>query len=364
MSTHSKRIKILYTIPNFDTAGSSRVVYDLAQGLSRDEFEVEICCSHNRGAYFSTVEKLGLRIHIKDFTTPYQPLATLPIRILKLSAFFKKQNFDLIHSWHWSSDWTEPLAARVAGIPWVYTKKAMSWGNRHWKIRSRLANFIITINDEMHEFFPSKRNQRLIPLGLDLEHFNSVKKTRTSSVFQIVTVANLVPVKGIEVLIKAVNSLPNGDVELLIVGDDRDPYADQLKSLVNQLKATNIKFAGKQADVRPFVANADLFVIPTLDAGRKEGMPMALVEAMSMGIPVLGSNITGINYVLKDFTQLLFPAGNETDLAAKITEMMRYTEQERAGIGNTLRTYCEQNFSKAKFIIEHENLYRSMVQKR
>ena len=364
MASQPKRIKILYTIPNFDTAGSGRVLYDLAQGLSREEFEVEICCSHNRGAYFSTVEKLGLRIHIKDFTTPYQPLITLPVRILKLSSFFKKHEFDLIHSWHWSSDWTEPLAARVAGIPWVYTKKAMSWGNRHWKIRSRLANFIITINDEMHKFFPYKKNQQLIPLGLDLEYFRSAKKTRTSSVFQIVTVANLVPVKGIEVLIKAVHSLANRNVELLIVGDDRDPYANELKSLVNQLGAANIKFAGKQADVRPFVANADLFVIPTLDSGRKEGMPMALVEAMSMGIPVLGSSITGINYVLKDFPQFLFPAGSETDLATKITEIMSYTEQERAEIGNTLRIYCEQNFSKAKFLIEHENLYRSMVRKK
>ena len=47
------KIKILYTIPNFDTAGSGKVVYDLVNNIDKTAFSPEICCHHNKGAYFS-----------------------------------------------------------------------------------------------------------------------------------------------------------------------------------------------------------------------------------------------------------------------------------------------------------------------
>ena len=53
------RIRILYTIPNFDTAGSTKVVYDLIYGLDKTQFEIEIACQHNKGTFFKDVEALG-----------------------------------------------------------------------------------------------------------------------------------------------------------------------------------------------------------------------------------------------------------------------------------------------------------------
>ena len=131
----NRPIKILFTIPNFDTAGSGRVVYDLVKRLDRSRFAPEICCVHDRGAFFKEVEALGVPIHLFDVTAPYKPLWRLPFRIWKIRRFFRNHHFDLIHSWHWSSDFTEPLAARLAGIPFIYTKKAMGWGNRAWKCK-------------------------------------------------------------------------------------------------------------------------------------------------------------------------------------------------------------------------------------
>src|SRR5690606_24436535 len=153
---NTTKIKILYTIPNFDTAGSGKVVYDLVKGLDKEKFEVEVACSNNRGTLFKEVENLGIPIHILETTTKYRPYFTLIYRLKPIRDFFKIHKYDIVHSWHWSSDWTEAFAARWAGSKWIYTKKAMSWGNRHWKIRSYLANFVITINDEMHGYFPKK----------------------------------------------------------------------------------------------------------------------------------------------------------------------------------------------------------------
>ena len=90
---------------------------------------------------------------------------------------------------------------------------------------------------------------------------------------------------------------------------------------------------------------------------------MALVEAMSMGIPVLGSNISGVNFVLKDFKNLLFEASNSSQLAEKIMEIKNLSEHERNDLGNKLRQYCIEHFLYSSFIKKHEDLYVALVKK-
>ena len=301
-----KRLKILYTIPNFDTAGSGKVVYDLAKNLDASIFEVHIACSHNKGFFFEHVKQLGFPIHIIETTCTLRPYYSLFTRIKPYKNFVKTHNFDVVHSWHWSSDWTEVLAVKKGGAKFVYTKKAMSWGNVHWKIRSYLSDFIITINDEMQAYFPNKKNQKLIPLGIDVNFYkpqNKKLRTEESNKFRIITVANLVPVKGIEVLINAIKILENKDVTLSVLGDDNTEYAKELKHKVKSLNIEGqINFSGKQLDIRTYLSSSDLYVIPSYN----EGMPMALVEAMSIGIPVIGSGVSGINFVLNGFKRIAF----------------------------------------------------------
>ncbi|MCX7549063.1 glycosyltransferase family 4 protein [Xanthomarina sp. F1114] len=362
---HNKKIRILFTISNFNTAGSGKVVYDLAKGLDKSKFEVHIACGDDKGAFFKTVKALGLPIHIFETKTAYRPYFSLPIRVWRISRFYKRHQFDIIHSWQWSNDWTEALAARWIGIKWLYTKKAMGF-NKHWRIKSYLAHFIITINDDMRQYFPKKKQQALIPLGIDTNYYNRdvVNAAFKSNLkqFHIITVANLVPVKGIQVLIEAVNKLKDKRVLLTILGDYDNDYGHAMVALSETMGIKNqIQFLGKQLDVRPYIKSADLYVIPTLDEGRKEGMPMALVEAMSMGIPVLGSDITGINYVLKDFKELLFPAGSSTDLASKIEKLQGMDIEERLILGQSLRNYCELHFTMNAFIEAHEVLYKKLL---
>jgi len=353
-----KKINILYSIPNFDSAGSGKVLYDLAKSLNDDHFKVQIICNNKNGIFFNEVEKLNKPIHILEFTQPLRPYISLPFRMMYLVKFYKKNNIDIVHSWHWSSDWSEVLACKIARVKYVYTKKAMTWGNIHWKIRSFLSDFIITLNQDMKNYFPWKKNQELIPLGLDIEAFNPVlfKKENTNK-FTIITVANLVPVKGIEILIEAINKLNNPNIELNIVGDNSTEYAKQLNDLISKHKLDKqINFLGKHNDIRSYLVSSDLYVIPSY----KEGMPMALVEAMGMGLPVLGSNVQGVNYVLKDHRELLFTSGDYNSLSEKINQMMILKKEELEKIGQSLREYVIENFSNKKFIEKHEILYKSL----
>ena len=365
----NKKIKILYTIPNFDTAGSGKVLYDLANGLDKDRFEVSIACNNSNGAFFLTVKNLGLPIYFIDTTTSLKPYYNLFFRMQPISSFIKKNQFDIVHSWHWSSDWSEVIATRFAGATFVFTKKAMTWGNIHWKIKSYLADFIITINEEMKNFFAYKKNQKLIPLGLDTNYYdpNLYPKRQETSDFKIITVANLVAVKGIEILIEAIHQLKNTNIHLEILGKNgieiqedgsEYNYYEVLQQLVSDLGMTDqVKFLGKKEDVRPFLAQSDLYVIPS----KNEGMPMALVEAMTMGLPVLGSNIAGINFVLKDFATLHFEQGNVKDLSQKINFFYTQSVSERTELGAKLREYCINNFSLQRFVKLHEDLYLQLV---
>lgn len=358
-----KKVHVLYTIPNFDTAGSGKVMYDLASQLDKDRFKVSIVCNHDRGAFFKEVKALGLPIYTIPFTKPLRPYYTLLQRVQPFKKFLQTQEVDLVHSWHWSSDWTEALSCQLARIPFVYTKKAMGWGNIHWKLRSYLSRFIITVNSDMTAFFPYKKHQGYIPFGLDLAYYTPrhVSDNQVDGAFKIITVANLVPVKHIEVLIQAMGLLTEKQMQLKILGDDDTNYARELKQLVKTKKLeTQVFFLGKQPDVRPYLSQADLYVI----CSKQEGMPMALVEAMAMGLPVLGSDVAGIKDVLKAFPNLLFPASNSEALAKKIQMLYKTPIDERQLLGSELRAYTEQHFSLEQFIKSHEALYTDILGKK
>ncbi|MCK7589896.1 glycosyltransferase [Subsaxibacter sp. CAU 1640] len=359
----TRKIRILFTTSNFDTAGSGKVIYDLVKGLNKSRFDIEIACGNDKGYFFETIKSLEVPVHVFSTKTTYRPYITLPVRILKLVKFFRKQRYDIVHSWQWSNDWTEAVASKMSGSKWIYTKKAMGFANKHWYIKSLLADFIITINDEMSQYFPNKKEQELIPLGLDTGYYSPIGfEKRASEVFRIVTVANLVPVKGIEFLIRSISMINDPFISVTIVGDDDSIYGEKLKELAKTLDVdSKVHFLGKKPDVRPYLADADLYVIPTLDEGRKEGMPMALVEAMSMGVPLLGSDITGINYVLKDFPELLFKPANVKALTEKILYMKNLGPEELSKIGIALRNYCQEHFTVNRFVAAHELLYEKLA---
>lgn len=363
-------LKILYTIPNFDTAGSGKVVYDLVKGLDRDKFSPEILVKHTRGAFFKEIEKLNVPVHVFNYETDYSPLWSFPLRLIKVVKFFKAHNWDLVHSWHWSSDFSEALAVRLAGIKFIYTKKAMGWGNKAWLWRSKLSHHIITINSAMgREFFDKhpKISYTQLALGLDTDYYkpqayHSDTATQygiSKNDFVIISVVNMVEVKGIEILIEAViqSKIPN--IKLLLVGNDQNDYVGGLKDkFLDQHE--EIIFTGKQLEVRNYLSIADVFVIPTKDEGKREGMPMAPVEAMAMGVPVIGSRISGIEDVLEGFEELLFKASDIDELSLLIKKLHALPKNELIQLGLQMREKVTAQYQLQNFINSREEIYASI----
>ncbi|UAB81216.1 glycosyltransferase [Marixanthomonas sp. SCSIO 43207] len=365
-----KKIKILFTIPNFDTAGSGKALLNIAKGLDTTIFEPHIMCLHNRGAFFKVVKNSKIPIHVHNYIPTSRPFLQMFRESWQVSRYLKKINPDIIHSYHYSANYTEALAAKVAGIPWVFTKKNMNWGGNSsnaWKLRSFLANKIAVQNTDMSStFYRGSKKTVLIPRGIDIAHFESKNDYPQLDNRFVICVANFVPVKGIETLIHAFCKVSNKhkNWNLLLVGDTASSYGEELINIVGNIGMNKkITFTGKVLDVRPYLNRSEIFVLPTKNEGRREGSPVALLEAMANGKVVIGSNIPGIKDQLANFPNFLFDPSKVDNLVIKLDHYMNQSKDELKKIGMSFCKHVKVNYPIEKEIKKHEALYNTIVKK-
>ena len=365
--------KILYTIPNFDTAGSGKALINIANRLDRSRFEPHICCSHDRGIFFKEVIASGIPVHLHQTTVDMIPRIKGLLSSNKLALFFRSLKMDLIHSFHYGPDYSEPLAARLAGIPWVYTKKNMNWGGKSkngWKLRTLLASHILAQNKDMiKNYFPGKKNVSLVPRGVDTEEFSPKPKDRKLlEKYQIrkdekviLAVANLVPVKGIDILLNSFELLSekHNSIRLFIVGDKENDYGRKMEAKTIQSPCSaRIHFTGKVQNVSDYYSIADVFVLPTLDEGRREGCPVSLLEAMASGLPVVASDIPGVKDILYSFPEHMFEAGNAVHLINKINEYFQINSEKT--VGKVFRNFIKKKYSIDREVYQHIKIYKKL----
>src|ERR1035438_5979768 len=127
----NRPVSILFTIPNFITAGSGRVMLNIVERLDRKRFAPIVCVARKGGALDAEVQALNIPFLEAPFTVPVKPYLTLLPRAFKAAQVFRPLKCSVWHSFHYADDYSEPLIARFAGAKaWVYTKKAMGWGSR------------------------------------------------------------------------------------------------------------------------------------------------------------------------------------------------------------------------------------------
>ena len=366
----NKKWNILFTIPNFDTAGSGKALLNICSRLDKKSFKTYISCSHSKGSLFKNVISSGIPCYINNNQLDMKPRLEGIFKCYQLSKFFKTINIDLIHSFHYGPDYSEALAAKIAGIPWIYTKKNMNWGGSSkngWKMRSMLSSHILLQNRDMQKlFFKNSKKTSLVPRGVDTKKFfpkskqvSLMKKFKIlKNEIVILTVANLSPVKGIDVLLKSFIqlSLKYDFIRLFIVGSKDSDYGEMLEKTANKsLFKSKIHFTGKVDEVSDYYSIADIFVLPSIKKG--EGCPVSLLEAMSCGIPSFGSNVSGIKDVLNPFPELLFPPGDADILAKKIENLILVNKDKK----NIYRKHILDKYHINIEVNAHERIYKELL---
>ncbi len=370
------RIGIRFSIPNLETAGSRQVLYNLVVGLDREVFDPSVVVLERRGSMVEKLSGEGIPVIEAPFAIEARPYATLPLRLTKAAGALRRAEVGprpaIQHSFHYRDDYTEPLIARLAGAGrWIYTKKAMGWGSRGWRIRSRLAGRIIVDNSEMIDrmFAPLglERRCRLVHHGVVPEFFEA--PSTAERVYRarlgigpdeklVVSVADLVPIKGHVDLIQALAAL--GDHHLALAGGGtRQPHAAALTELCHTLGCQDrVHFLGRIDDVPTLLCEADLFVLASRPPG--EGCPVALLEAMAAGVACIATDVPGCREVLDSpDVGCLVPPGEPAALAEAVAKLLAAPEL-RATLSLAARRRVLTEFTVEREVAELSRIYAEL----
>lgn len=264
--------------------------------------------------------------------------------------------YDLIHANFWMSAMVAAEIKRHLGIPFVVTFHALGRVRRFWQgsadefpdCRFTIEDRIVAEADRIIAECPQDEQDLLrlynakqekitiIPCGFDETEFWHVEKTTAREKLGlprdenfILQLGRLVPRKGVDTVIRAFGCLLRYDhiqAKLLIVGGESEQPDPRLTPEIDRLQAiaceegveSQVTFVGRRQReiLKYYYSAADVFITTPL----YEPFGITPVESMACGTPVIGSNVGGIKYTVKDGkTGYLVPPNNPDAIAQRVT---------------------------------------------
>jgi sugar transferase (PEP-CTERM/EpsH1 system associated) len=352
-------VKVVHLVTTLNVGGLEKVVLDLVRCRTRSAFGARVICLDTSGLIAGGFDDIGV---------PVETIGTagsVPWRILTLARRLRQLKPDVVHTHNPQANLHGALAARLAGVPVVvHTKhgRGMQEG-RLAAAFSRLASgwtsrFVAVSEDAARvardvEHVPAGR-VLVIHNGIDVDRYPVVKAGPPGSGARAVTVGRLDPIKDQGTMLRAVRLVVNRrpDFRLDIVGDG--PCRSELVAECDALGlADHVRFHGYQAQVGPYLAAADLFLL----SSTSEGAPLALLEAMASGLPAVATDVGGVREVIvAEETGYLVPARSPDALARAI---LAIAEQPgtRDRMGRAGRRRVEEQFNLRTVVSSYEDLY-------
>jgi glycosyltransferase involved in cell wall biosynthesis len=306
------------------------------------------------------------------------------LRCLAVTSQFReiaqKLNIDVFHA-HFASE-TAVIAMYLSEdlkVPFTFTAHAFDLyrgtNTALWPVKRQLlrklckeATGIVTISNYNRDFLIKIGIDRakisVIHCGIDPNKFKRTTPYRISK--RILCVARLVEKKGIRYLIEAMGLLGkrHPDVKLTIVGTG--PEEKTLKKLVNNLKVKDrIQFLGNihDVDLLNLYEKSSIFVLPCIVAkdGDRDGIPVALMEAMSMELPVISTPISGIPELIEDGENgLLVEPKNPVALAEAIEQLLGKPETCKR-LGEQGRKTILEQFNIKKNVLSLKKFFQTQL---
>lgn len=347
------KINILYTIPNFVTAGSQFVLLGILKYLDLDRFQYYVLVEKHPEVFPQVIPKDNRLYLSRTEGMSY---------VWSLRKLYKKHNIHLVHSWDYRSDAREALAARLSGVAYLYTKKNNSWSKR-WKLKSLLSKKITYNNPDMaFRFFGHKllnKKAVFIPHGVDLQIFTPKDVDKKNKVFTLGCMGVVGPNKNQIFLLNLLTKLPE-NIVIWFYGKVDDNYLLELTSFVEENHLSN------RVVFKAFVPNEEIpNVLATFDiavlASKQEGLPLSVIEAMACGVPVIASDSGGgTNYLLKNGGGYVIPLEKPEQWIKCITMCYEDTGL-RERLGAEGKKIVTANFTIENEVLQYTALYKQLV---
>lgn len=288
-------------------------------------------------------------------------------RLLRL---FRRERFDLVQTHTPKASFLGLPAARLSGSIAIYTihgslffrgngvsSNVLGWAFERWCCS--WADRVVVQSREDEQVLPRvricpSRKLSYVGNGIDLERFTErVEAVQPRRRPVVLMVSRLVREKGCLDFFAAAESLADR-AEFVHVGpfehDQSDAISEEEVRKARQSGA--VSFVGGVDDVRPYLATADLVVLPSY----REGIPRAAMEAAASGCPVVAYDIRGVREVIEPCTGLLVPRGDKLALTNKVEELLR-DPKRREDLGRRCQEHVVGTFSETQVVRRLRELY-------
>ncbi len=307
------KIKVLECIRQGQIGGGESHLLSLVENMDRNRFE-PVVLSFTPGPMVDRLKEMGVETHVIYTERPFDIF-----KWKKVKDFIRDKKIDLVHAHGTRANSNVLWASKKLQIPVIYTIHGWSFhpdqkmivqklriaGEKYLTSKSDLNISVSKSNQQSGKEFIKSFHSEVVNNGIDLQKFNpdkphkDIRKKLGISTEEILVlfIARFThhkqPLTLINAFSKALKNYP--EMHLLMVGDgDQKDQATQLiQSLNLEKKITLLPF---RQDVPDVLASADIYVLPSL----WEGLPIGLLEAMSMQKAIIASNVDGTSEIIEN----------------------------------------------------------------
>ncbi len=367
-------MRILHITSHLNIGGITRSVLTLAKEGAKRGHEVTIASSGG------SLGKEAFQADVRLFAVPLNTSAEFGFSAWKsywmLEKFMKENAFDILHGHTRVGQVIAHRLAKRFGLPWVATWHGFYRQNIGRKLWPCTGDATIAISGPVQkhlvdDFSVEPERVMLIPHGIDIDFFrtqislekrhailDNLEFPRDSQI--IGTVSRLVPIKGIDHLIRAMDKLRDKlpHACLVIAGDG--PHRLELEQLVRDEGLTkNVRFVGAMAETAELLALMDVFVFMP---STQEGFGLTLLEAMASGCPVVAiKRGVGAEWVLDQTRPIqTVPPEDPVDLMQAIYDMLKDREKAKK-LSEEACQWVRDYSSSERMMDTVENLYQKLI---
>lgn len=373
-----KKIKVLHLI-RLAEGGMKEHFLNLVKNLNQDRFSLFAAGPFSQDTA-NDLKQSGIAVYSVPMARNIQPLKDLA-SLIAIKRILQREKIDLIHLHGSKAALLGRLAAQIARTrSSIFTVHNFILDNYKSRSKKMLFTFIeqclahstskiITVSEALKKELMEKQQlppEKVITIynGIELEKFpltlpnlNLKEKLGLPPNSIVVgTVSRLIPEKGLQYLLQSAYQIKKEaqekEIVFLIVGEG--PYRANLEKMCLTMElGDRVFFTGYRTDIQGLLGLMDVFVLPSLS----EGLGVALLEAMAMGKPVIGSQVGGIPEVIEDgINGYLVPPADSLALTFSILRLISGKEQLKV-VEKEARKIIEERFSLKKMVERVEKVY-------
>lgn len=288
----------------------------------------------------------------------------------------KAQRPDLVVTHSSTDSWLAALATRFwrTAPPLVRIRHISAPVGRNFVTRwlyGRAAAHVVTTGERLRrqlidDLDLAESHVTSVPTGIDLARYASRDRGAARRELGLAEdgivigiIATLRSWKGHRYLLDAFAQLDDGRARLFVVGDG--PGFGNLKAQAEALGiSARVTMPGNQADVAPWLAVLDIFVLPSY---ANEGVPQAIMQAQASGLPVISTPVGSIPEIIEDgVTGLLVPPRDTEALKVALVGLMN-EEGLRRSLGAAALAQAQQRYSDGRMLDLMEAIFRRVTGK-